>query len=368
MTWAAQVTPWDDPAASLNKGCFAPGLGAGVGRVAAIGSDATGASNLLTTDDGGATWVDRGAPLGAASFILGIAYGAAIGLFVAVGGDGGGNPAVSLSADAITWGAPFNPFGVAFPYDVAANTAGDAFVVADGAAAIWTTADGTTWFSQATALPPGGSGTMVRYIDALATWYVCVTGNIGALLFAPAADLTFWDTISTPADGGGLVDIGYHGSSAKLFIGGGTSLGQTFVASSADAGATWALETTPYDITGVVAMFADTGTFFVAIGTAAVGGFVLAQTTGAGAWGTDATPMDAGAAYGILDVPDLGGAFLFGQTPAGVIVAFGLPTGYTPVPPPAVGYTRVYGIQIALSDDGVEQVSALVLSPDGFTA
>jgi len=31
-----------------------------------------------------------------------------------------------------------------------------------------------------------------------------------------------------------------------------------------------------------------------------------------------------------------------------------------------VVYTRIYGIQIALSDDGVEQVTQLVTSPDGF--
>jgi len=34
--------------------------------------------------------------------------------------------------------------------------------------------------------------------------------------------------------------------------------------------------------------------------------------------------------------------------------------------PPEVVYTRIYGIQIALSDDGVEQVTALITSQDGF--
>ncbi len=42
--------------------------------------------------------------------------------------------------------------------------------------------------------------------------------------------------------------------------------------------------------------------------------------------------------------------------------------GYTPIPPPDVVYSRVYGIQITLSDDGVEQVAQLVTSQDGFTA
>ncbi len=40
--------------------------------------------------------------------------------------------------------------------------------------------------------------------------------------------------------------------------------------------------------------------------------------------------------------------------------------GYTPIPPPTVTYSRVYGIQITLSDDGVEQVAQLVTSQDGF--
>jgi hypothetical protein len=40
--------------------------------------------------------------------------------------------------------------------------------------------------------------------------------------------------------------------------------------------------------------------------------------------------------------------------------------GYTPVPPPETVYSRVYGIQITLSDDGVEQVAQLVTSLDGF--
>ncbi len=43
------------------------------------------------------------------------------------------------------------------------------------------------------------------------------------------------------------------------------------------------------------------------------------------------------------------------------------PCGYTPIPPPTVTYSRVYGIQITLSDDGVEQVAQLVTSQDGFT-
>lgn len=36
------------------------------------------------------------------------------------------------------------------------------------------------------------------------------------------------------------------------------------------------------------------------------------------------------------------------------------------VPPPVLIYTRIYGIQISLSDDGVEQVTSLVTSQDGF--
>ncbi len=43
------------------------------------------------------------------------------------------------------------------------------------------------------------------------------------------------------------------------------------------------------------------------------------------------------------------------------------PFGYVPIPPPVVVYSRVYGIQITLSDDGVEQVAQLVTSLDGFS-
>ncbi len=42
-----------------------------------------------------------------------------------------------------------------------------------------------------------------------------------------------------------------------------------------------------------------------------------------------------------------------------------IPDPYAP-PPPEINYQRVYGIELTLTDDGVEQVSRLVTSPDGF--
>ncbi len=41
-------------------------------------------------------------------------------------------------------------------------------------------------------------------------------------------------------------------------------------------------------------------------------------------------------------------------------------SGTTPVPPLEIVYSRVYGIELTLTDDGVEQVSRLVTSLDGF--
>jgi hypothetical protein len=61
------------------------------------------------------------------------------------------------------------------------------------------------------------------------------------------------------------------------------------------------------------------------------------------------------------------GTFAAWTTTLGAVSIVSTPFGgYTPVPPPEVVYSRVYGIQITLSDDGVEQVSQLVTSLDGF--
>jgi hypothetical protein len=56
---------------------------------------------------------------------------------------------------------------------------------------------------------------------------------------------------------------------------------------------------------------------------------------------------------------------LDGDSPS-VAVGYGIAFVSDAPPPSSVSYSRVYGIELTLTDDGVEQVSRLVTSQDGF--
>ncbi len=320
------------------RGAFAPGLGAGAGRLVASGQGDT--DNLAYSDDGGATWTGLGYPLGDVSnFPYGVAWAAAIGLFVAVGSDPS-DSIMATSADGITWGAPFDPFGFSgyYPTAVTANPSGTQLVaVATGGGGIWTSTNGTVWTHQAS-LFDGFDMTQVRYLNG--KWYVAGNGGGGgAASFAVAdpSDLTTWTPLHGPLDDGQTgTDMGYWGG--RLYFAGLNNSNETTLISSGNLGATWITETTPFDTTGTITTVVGAGqTGFVA-GLTSDFAYAVAEKHQGGDWTTEASPILTGqynGGLGLLHVPELGGAlgemFLFGY--AGETAIGSADVQHTNVPP-----------------------------------
>ncbi len=301
-------TEWVGIPSPFNQGgwraAFAPGLGAGAGRIVAAGNGDT--DNLAYSDGGGTTWTGLGFPLGSVSaFPYGVAWAAAIGLFVIVGVDTA-DSIMATSADGITWGVPFDPFGFvgSYPTNVAANDAGDQLVaVTTGGNGIWTTTDATTWTPRAS-LFDGFDMQGVRFLNG--KWYVAGNGGGGgAASFAVAdpSDLSTWDPLQSPLDDGIGIDVGYW--NGRLYIAGSANSGATEVYSSDDLGVTWSAEVTPLDGDGTLSAITGASNSIFVCGNTADDLFVVAESNAAGAWRTEDSPISI-QAQGLLYVEELG--------------------------------------------------------------
>ncbi len=210
----------------------------------------------------------------------------------------------------------------------------------------------------------GGAGG-VRFIASLGKWFSCASSGAEAVASAPAADVSVWTPISTPFDGFAANDAGYLRAASKLYVCQGQGTGG--IIASNDGGGTWATEVSPLDFDTFT--LAEAGAAMLCAGDNSTFAEDVMETDGAGTWTGETAIPDPNGGVAVWYVPELELAFLgdnASNSGANQCMASAPFTPFVP-PTPAVTYTRVYGIELLLSDDGVEQVSRLVTSPDGFT-
>lgn len=360
MVWTAQTTPWDGASpAFAYKGCFAAGVGAGAVRLAVTGSDAVTPGKILTSDDAGGTWIDRGQIIASTSAI---AYAVAMGKYILAGLDGSSQPAISLSADAATWGSLLNPFGAAGITSLATNTAGDLAVAVDVAGGIWTTTNGTAWTARTS--PFSSTITQVKWIDEISEWWAVGQGASGTEVSASSPDGITWTTIATtPFTNGSAVAVGYHALTSQLYLAGYDISSNFLVARTGDTGSTWTTDTTPFDGFGYIYNFADTGTTILAAGYTADTNNVAATSPGDGIWTTQTTPLDGAAggfAFDCFTVAPIANTFIVGEAPfSAVLIAVAASGGPTAPAAPTL-------------DSATPAIDAVILAwtpgPDGGSA
>ncbi len=176
--------------------------------------------------------------------------------------------------------------------------------------------------------------------------------------FAPDHYWPLWGADSPEPD----VGVGTHVT--------GTLTGTAFVAGPRVGISLFGLET-PFDYYSIPRAFV-TGTVDVAItdtittagvathfGSAAVAETVTVSTAGV------ATHFGSSTVTETVTVSASGGVSEHGTVAVAETVTVSV-SGTAPVPPLEIVYSRVYGIELTLTDDGVEQVSRLVTSLDGF--
>ena len=121
----------------------------------AVGTNRSGAGDILATTDGGTTWTSQSVPSGVTG-LSGVACSSADSCF-AVGSDSDlGTGVILATTDGSTWSSQSVPPGVGGLVAVACPATDTCYAVGfgDGGGVIVTTADGSTWATQ-TDVPSG---------------------------------------------------------------------------------------------------------------------------------------------------------------------------------------------------------------------
>ncbi len=212
----------------------------------------------------------------------------------------------------------------------------------------------------------GGISTPITgSLQHVATWTRQITAGEAASLgmgalpshFAPAHYWPLWGADSPEPDLGGATHTA------------GTLTGTAFVAGPRVGISLFGLKT-PFDyliptatVTGSVAV-ASTVTVTTAGVATHYGSAAVAETVTVATAGT-AVHFGSSAVTETVTVSVSGGETEHGSVSLTETVTVTV-RGSAPAPPLEIVYSRVYGIELTLTDDGVEQVSRLVTSLDGF--
>lgn len=318
-TWAGLGTPLGDYATDI---AWAPTLGVS-GRIVIVGG--TLIHQAAYSDDGGSSWTTVTTPFDTIGAAYGVAWSASLGLFVMGGTSGPSNKVTATSPDGIVWTIATSSFdgagnlvtSVLWVDDLALYIAGG-YTGATGKV-VMTSPNGTAWTARTTPMD-GASGQVYGLAWLPFTGKVAaggVSGDGATTLVTSANGTSGWAAVATPADGAGTVVAINEPRAGLILIGG--LLGSDLIAGSLDDGATWTADTTPFD--------------------GQVNGFVFSDD------------LDL-----LLALASTGAASTLASTPIS-----------GPLPPNPV-YSRIYGIQLSLSDDGVETVTSLVTSLDGIAS
>lgn len=368
FTWAPLTTPWDG-AGAQGFGC----IRLPSGRQLIGGFTFSGPEQILVSDDDGANWTPVSSPFDGGS-VAGFAFSQPLGVLVAMGLSADSLTTIAYSTDGgDTWISAGDPFGT--NGQCCAWDNGEAMFVAGAYASastvIATSPDGAVWTPQVTPMDGGGGGNgfvmgIIRS-QILGEWVACGQDGSNNGMAMRSANAIAWTAASVgPFGNNGIANgIAEDTSAGLICVTGATSTTSETASTSTDADI-WADRNTPFDLVGPGNGVIGAPGRLLAVGTSGA----IESGDGGLTWTDDPDSLFAsgGDGYGICFTTNATHALAVGYNAAQTLVADAGAGGYTPIPPPPIAYARVYGIQITLSDDGVEQVSALVLSPDGFTA
>jgi hypothetical protein len=364
--WSPINTPFDghNPALAVIQ------IGA---RIVIGGSgslDCMGGTTIYTSVSSGATWDPRASPFDVAadcfSTINGFAYSENLDRLVAVGNDNAGVNEICYSDDqGDTWTGA-GQIGNGSPACIARDDGQGLFVAGTTVGStrnIFTSTDGITWTSRSTPWNSSGWVMGLCYAGGSINKWVAVGMNAAGTktaMTAVDATSTWTEVTSGPFDGGASPRMGggvaFDGTNLVAV----TYRTRTPAISTSSDAATWVNVSSALD-------GAEGHTVAASSALMLAGGVngVVASTDHGATWGSASTLVTSS----YCDPPCVG--LSIGASYAVAVGATGdLSTTaaiYTDAPPPPnPTYSRVYGIQITLSDDGVEQVSQLITSLDGF--
>lgn len=340
--------------------CWSPELE----RFVMVGQISTGDVTIQYSDDG-QTWTQATSPFDGgtgSSAGYGVCWAAGLGLFVAVGRDlSTPTVIVATSPDGVVWTPQTTPWdGTAFALggNVAWSESQTLLVLVgwDGAAdVILTSPDAITWTPQTSALT---FGVGVAYSPDLDLWVAGGNGNTGAETIVTSPDGTTWTPRTSPFDDPGFVYAVGWAATQGLFVAVGDSSSR--IATSPD---------------GVV--WTDSGQVVMSgIGSAvqAGQGLILVGSIGGGGAASSEDGITWEAMSVTLDVEVW--AFAYSDTLStwvgvgtdGAEVTGTVMTSAPVVPPPPAPetqYQRIYGWTVNISDDALETIDPVLVSPEG---
>lgn len=289
--------------------------------IVAVGEGPTPVSpgRVVTSSDGGATWVTQTTPFDVGnSTVSAVCWAEGLGLWV-IGGFlfGAGNTVIATSPDAVTWTAQTTPFdaAVAQVYDVVWN---GTFLVAvgtgDSGLVVMTSSDAITWVAQSTPLDSGGDMRSVAWSPTLSLF--AAINEHGQIITSP--DAGTWvlqvDPWSLFPSGQGMT----WSPASGMFLASGAGGTVPQIARSID-GVTWQTASGfPLGETGLTVYgIAEISGGSLLAGCRMTTGdepSLLLSTDGGATWSPTASPFDEGRVRGVGFYSAGGIAVLVGQT------------------------------------------------------
>lgn len=321
LTWTPETSPLDS--GQGQRVAFAPELGAN-GLLCAVGS---GGSAIVTSDDGGSTWTARASDLDGGQG-YDVIWVASLTLFIA-GGYDGTDGAILTSPDGIIWTNQGNPFESGYAAAGIAWSETQALLVAVGGSsgtgpAIVTSADGSIWTPSASPFDsvPCNLNGVCWAGDALGLW---VVANVGAAFggviegIATSPDTSTWTPVTSAFDSGDCRLV-FPAPNSGLLFAVGQDAGATITTLSSPDGAIWATVPTPLDGDSAYGYGGiEVGTKVVIVGYSGSAGVAIIESANAGAtWTSDISPFDTfgsgSGAFGVCAAASIG-----------LLVAVGIP-------------------------------------------
>lgn len=374
MTWTSRTAP------IISGYVQAIAIQPGTGLCVAGGASGTGGfgPGLAFSTDGGITWSEPSShPFdGQLKPVWGVTYADALGKFVAVGYDG--TPAfplwtvlIATSTDGDTWNVETVPWGNGYLYAVGWSES-QGLLVAAGAQTVigtgqyLTSPDGSAWTSCETGFPafaPYFASVLYEPVDDI--WYMGGFGSEQMITSPDAADSN-WS--SSPLATLSNVSIVFTAGGGKVFAGG-FGLTSTILVVSEDGGASWTDVPTPLDGSGADSTLyaGDVGGSVILIGgqNADFTKTMAVSFDGGDTWALVSNLFDPGGqCYELKWQPDTS-LWIAGGFDGDDSIVIETSPQLTAEPPQ---YLRIYGWRVNISDDALETVDPLMVSPETGSA
>lgn len=195
-----------------------------------------------------------------AEAIAGITYSATLGMWCAVGGDGGGSTKIYTSRDAYTW--TIRTPGVGGDVLYAVHYAAGAFVAVGKSGTVQTSTDGVTWNKRTT--PSAADLYGVTYDG---TRWIAVGSLSSAAYVLTATDPTStWTARTAPTGTTSLRAVASDGAGVAIAVGLASSGARGIIGVTTDSGTTWTTGTAPLLIGQLYAVSRapDSGVYYAA--------------------------------------------------------------------------------------------------------